>query len=206
MNLPDPFLFHTTLVKRMNRLNGLDLSSRAKALALQVSGEAIVIPFFGILHRASGDGVFDERGQAATPAVACLILDYLLRCPAEKPQTDTWIAFREFPGAGPLMGHFTANTNKLIESHFVGRRAALVLACSRLAGRVVRGMAGVDCCVELEALPQFSMRLIFNDRDDDFPAQGTLLFRQSAGALLSLQSVAVAATWLAGRLVTAEKY
>ena len=205
MNAPDPFLFQATMLKRMDRLKELELSLRAAALGLSFSGEAIVIPFFGIHHRVTNDAVFDECGQAATPAVACLILEYLLQRPVIKPPMDAWITFREFPGAGPLMGHFTANTNKLIESHFAGAGDTLESACSGLTGKVAR-LSGADHCVELTPLPQFSMRIVFNDQDDDFPAQCTLRFQQSARDYLSMKSVAVAATWLAGRLVAQPRH
>ena len=58
-------------------------------------------------------------------------------------------------------------------------------------------LAGVD----LAALPRVSVRIRFNDRDEDFPAQCSLLFRKSAETYLTLKSMAVVGTWLAGNLV-----
>jgi len=120
------------------------------------------------------------------------------------PTPGTWITFREFSGAGPLMGFFSANTHKLIQSHFSGNVGALEAACSGLAGSVVQTVSHVDLCMELTVLPRLPMRITFNDRDEDFAAQCSLLFKRSAETYLSMKSMAVAGTWLAGRLVSAE--
>jgi hypothetical protein len=56
--------------------------------------------------------------------------------------------------------------------------------------------------VELAVLPRVPIQLSFNDQDEAFPAQCTLLFRKSSEAYLTLKSMAVAGTWLAGKLVT----
>jgi hypothetical protein len=99
------------------------------------------------------------------------------------------------------MGYFTANTNKLIESNFAGAVNALQAACEGLSGKAVSGKPGYDFCVDLAALPRVTIRLSFNDRDEDFPARCTFLLRKSSQAYLTLKSMAVAGTWLAGRLV-----
>ena len=100
------------------------------------------------------------------------------------------------------MSYFTGNTNKLIESNFAGSVDALQTACVGLSGKVINGAPGYDLCVELAALPRVPVRSSFNDRDEDFPAQCTPLFRKSAETYLTLKSMAVAGTWLAGKLVT----
>ena len=129
-----------------------------------------------------------------------LLLDYVLRAPITPPATDTWITFREFSGAGPLMGYFTGNSNKLIESNFAGAVSTLQTACTGLGGRVLDSAPGFDLCVELAALTRVPVRIRFNERDEDLPAQCTLLFCKSAETYLTLKSMAVAGTWLAGKL------
>jgi hypothetical protein len=99
------------------------------------------------------------------------------------------------------MGDFTGNTNKLIESNFAGAVGALQTACAGLGGKAIHSAPGFDLCMELAVLPRVPIRIRFNDRDEDFPAQCTLLFRKSAEIYLTLKSMAVAGTWLAGNLV-----
>ncbi len=196
------FYFESALAQRLGRMAGVDLAGRAGILGAPLSGNAMMIPFFGRVHRVSADGIIDARGNPPTPAVGSLLLDYVLRAPAEPPAANAWITFREFSAAGPLMGYFTDNTNKLIESTFAGAVDALQTACTGLSGKAINGAPGYDLCVELAALPRVSIRVSFNDRDEDFAAQCTLLFRKSAETYLTLKSMAVAGRWLAGKLVT----
>ncbi len=195
------FYFENAMAQRLSRLAGLDLAARAGSLGASLSGNALMIPFFGRVHRVSADGIMDALGNPPTPAVGSLLLDYVLRVPITPPTADAWITFREFSGAGPLMGYFTGNTNKLIESNFAGAVDVLQRACAGLSGKGIDNAPGFDLCVELAALPRVSIRIRFNDRDEDFPAQCTLLFRKSAETYLSLKSMAVTGTWLAGKLV-----
>jgi len=200
MTEPNRFYFKAAMTQRLDRLAGVDLGALAGSLGANRSGNALRIPFFGSIHRVSADGIMDAHGNPPTPAVGSLLLDYVLRAPVTPGATDTWITFREFSGAGPLMGYFTDNTNKLIESNFTGAVGALQTACTGLGGRVFDSSPGFDLCVELAALPRVPIRIRFNDRDEDFPAQCTLLFRKSAETYLTLKSMAVAGTWLAGKL------
>ena len=197
---PDRFFFESAMARRLGRLAGVDLGARADSLGANRSVNALMIPFFGSIYQVSTDGIMDAHGNPPTPAVGSLLLDYVLRAPITPPPADAWITFREFSGAGPLMGHFTGNTNKLIESNFAGAVDALQSACAGLGGRVIDGATGFDLCVELAVLPRVPIRIRFNDRDEDFPAQCTLLFRKSAETFLTLKSMAVAGTWLAGKL------
>jgi hypothetical protein len=200
MPKPDRFFFESAMEEHLDRLAGVDLGARAGSLGANRSGNALMIPFFGSIHRVSADGIMDPHGNPPTPAVGSLLLDYVLRAPITPPPRDTWITFREFSGAGPLMGYFTGNTNKLIESNFAGAVSALQTACTGLGGRAIDSSPGFDLCVELAILPRVPVRIRFNDRDGDFPAQCTLLFCKSAETYLTLKSMAVAGTWLAGKL------
>jgi hypothetical protein len=202
MSQVDRFYFETISAQRQDRMADVDFAARADILGADLSGNALMISFFGIVHRVSATGIIDPLGNSPTPAVGSLLLDYVLRCPTTPPEADAWITLREFPGAGPLMGHFTSNTNKLIESNFAGDVNVLQTACLQLGGKVISGVPGYDLRVELAALPRVPIRINFNDRDEDFPAQCTLLFRETAGTYLSMKSMAVAGTWLAGKLVT----
>ena len=186
--------------QRLAHLSDSDLSRRARLLGADLSGRTLSIPFFGRCHLVSAEGVADATGNPPTPAVANLLLDYVLRCPARLPAVGAWITFREFSGAGLLMGYFVGNTNKLIESHFAGDTGALEACCSSLGGKVVQGVSGLDLCMEMAVFPRLLIRIAFNDRDEELPAQCSLLFQKSAEIYLPMKSMAVAGTWLAGKL------
>ena len=201
MNPLNRFGSDSAAAQRLAHLSDTDLSRRARVLNADLAARTLLIPFFGHHHRVSAEGVTDATGNPPTPAVANLLLDYVLYCPVMVPEAGAWITFREFSGAGPLMGYFVGNTNKLIESHFAGNAGALEARCSSLGGKVVQGVSGLDLCMEMAVLPRLSIRMAFNDRDEDFPAQCSLLFQKSAETYLPMKSMAVAGTWLAGKLV-----
>ena len=154
--------FDVIVADGMERLAGIDLSARAAALRVDWVQNALMIPFFGSLFRVSTDGVTDTCGIPATPAVASLLLGYLLRDSTSFSSVDGWITFREFTDAGPLMSYFTGNTNKLIQSHFAGDIETLKAACSGLNGSLVGALPGIDLCMELIILPRLPMRMNFN--------------------------------------------
>jgi hypothetical protein len=63
-------------------------------------------------------------------------------------------------------------------------------------------MLGVDVSgrslliVSFGRLPRLPVRIIFNERDEGFPAQCSLLFQRSAEAMVSLKSMAATAPGL----------
>lgn len=60
-----------------------------------------------------------------------------------------------------------------------------------------------DISVAFDMLPRIPVRLRFNDKDDEFPAQSSILFRQSAESYIDMESLAIGATYLTGMLTKA---
>ena len=173
----------------------------AETLGGKIVGDSFILPFYGIDYQVASSHVTDMRTRPANPAVTELMLEYLRRCPETIPEAGPWITFREFTGAGPLMGYFTTNTNKLIENTFADRAVSLERACLHLGGKAM-GDPGFDMSFVFSALPRVPILLRFNGREENFPAQSSLLFRKSAEIYLGLKSMAVCGTWLAGNLVS----
>ena len=193
--------FDLTYQDHLAKLAEINLPERAQTLKLEMRSDSIVIPFFGRQHFISKQGIIDFDGQAPTPAVATVLLNYTLRSTGIPPANPEKISFRDFNGAGPLVVSFANNTNHLIASTFAGRLAALESACKGLGGQPVVDAVSTDLSVKFQALPGVPQYLSFNDRDDDFPAQSHLLFQRSAENYLNLKSLFVLGTYLAGYLI-----
>ena len=193
--------FDLTYQDHLAKLAEINLPERAQTLKLEMRSDSIVIPFFGRQHFISKQGIIDFDGQAPTPAVATVLLNYTLRSTGIPPANPEKISFRDFNGAGPLVVSFANNTNHLIASTFAGRLAALESACKGLGGQPVVDAVSADLSVEFQALPGVPQYLSFNDRDDDFPAQSNLFFQRSAQRYLNLKSLFVLGTYLAGNLI-----
>ena len=120
------------------------------------------------------------------------------------PEPGGWVTYRDFRNAAPLTDYFTTNTNKIIETSFAGKLAALDDACRRIGGRLVEEPS-FDLAVTFDLLPRIPVYFRFNDRDDEFPAQSSMLFRQSAEYYLDMECLAVGGALLAGLLISEAK-
>ena len=73
--------------------------------------------------------------------------------------------------------------------------------CRKLGAAPLEDGAAYDLSLMFKALPRIPVLLRFNDGDDEFPAQCSILFRQSAEHYLDMESLAIAGTFLAGNLI-----
>ncbi len=193
-------VFEETCKKYLSRNSDTDLSPRAIRLGAEFAGDALIIPYYETPFRVATDGVFDETGKQANFAVSVVLFQYVFHCPVEIPIAGAWVTFREFKDSGPLGSYFTSNNNKMIETTFSERPEALQHARKRPGGRLLDDDPSWDLSLEFNMLPRIPVRLRFNDKDDEFPAQSSILFRQSAESYIDMESLAIGATYLTGML------
>ena len=193
-------VFEETYHKYLSRIGDIDLLPRAVRLGAELAGDALSIPFYEKPFMISSDGVFDETGKRANFAISVVLFQYIFHCPAGIPLAGDWVTFREFKDAGPLGAYFTSNNNKIINTTFSGNPEALQYACTRLGGRLFDDDPSWDISAAFDMLPRVPIRLRFNDKDEEFPAQSSILFRQSAESYIDMESLAIGATYLTGTL------
>ena len=196
-------VFEETYNKYLSHISDIDFLPRAVRLGAELTGDALIIPYYEKPFRISSEGVFDETGKRANFAISVVLFQYIFHCPTEIPIAGDWVTFREFKDAGPLGGYFTSNNNKNIDTTFAGNPYALQYACKRLGGRLLDDDSCWDLSVAFDMLPRIPIRLRFNDKDDEFPAQSSILFRQSAECYIDMESLAIGATYLTGILTKA---
>ncbi len=193
-------VFEETYNKYLSHISDIDLLPRAVRLGAELAGDALIIPYYETPFRISTDGVFDETGKRASFAVSVVLFQYVFHCPDEIPIAGDWVTYREFKDAGPLAGYFTSNITKVLERTFSENPEALQYACKRLGGQLLDDDPSWDLSVAFDMLPRIPIRLRFNDKDDEFPAQSSILFRQSAESYIDMESLAIGATYLTGIL------
>lgn len=161
------------------------------------------IPLFGHIHTVSVRGVTFNGGHHATPAMAVVLMEYVLfgKDNEDEAWDPAWISFRECRGAGPLMGYFQENTAKTLVRTFAGNMDALKTASLRLGGEIINDGASFDLSLMFPALPGIPVLLRFNDEDPPFPASCQLLFPESAQNRLSIKSLGAIGTYLTGCLI-----
>lgn len=194
-------VFEKTYREYLRRIASIDFMSRADMLGAEPSENTLTIPFYGEPYRISADGVVNAEGKKANFAICVLLCQYVLRCPEDRPATGDWVTYREFKDAGPLVGYFATNTNKTIETEFAGKIEALKSTGEALNGVRYDDGSTYDLSMKFDCLPRIPVLLRFNDRDDEFPAQCSILFRQSAEKYLDMESLAIGGTFLSGMLI-----
>jgi len=193
--------FETLYRDLLRELNKIDYLARAAVLGLEPQHNALKVVFYGSPYRVSSRGVTDLSGKDINFAVGAVICKYILFSPKTVPCGEELISFREFDGAGPLTGYFIENTQKIIESAFSGGMDRLKHACRDMGGISNIHDASYDVSVRFDALPRVPIYLRYNDRDEMFPAQCSILFKQTAEQFLDLESLGILGTFLVGNLI-----
>ena len=184
----------------LKEISEVDLDRVKDRLGITTDNGEAVIPFFGIPYRVSGEGVSDLKGLRPSHSVSVVLFKYLLMCPDDPPGESEWITYKDFKDALPFAGGFLNNAEKPIGGTFSGRLADLQQAGAKLSGHRVETEVRSDLVLWFDALPKVPLLLLFNDRDEDFPAQCTLLFERRAENYLDMECLAIVgwalAEWL----------
>ena len=182
-------------------VSALDLKSIGHRLGIEIDGDTAVVPFYGKTYRVSRKGVMDSRGRQPSHAVSVILCKYLLMCPPPAPQTAVdWIKYQGFKDAAPFAMGFRNTAEQPISKAFSGRLEDLQRACAALGGQPGSAQISCDLSVQFKALPKVDLLMLFNDVDEEFPADCSLLFERQAEAYLDMECLAmlgmVLAVWL----------
>lgn len=185
----------------LDRIGAIDLAARADVLGAHVEADGLVIPFFGAIYRVSATGIIGPDGLRPSYSICIVLFKYVLLCPESVPVKGAWASFKDFRDAGPLVVFFANEVEALIAQNFQGKAALLASAAEKLGGRTPDAGFSQDLSVQFDPLPRVSMLMLFNDRDEEFPAQCSVLFERRTEAYLDMESVAVLGHILSGTLV-----
>ncbi len=184
----------------LSQLAGIDMGFRAAMLDIAVEGDTARIPFFGRRFFVTTENITDDAGARAPYDVCVVLARYLLMCPKRFPSADAWSAYRDFKDSGPLTVFFTDNVEEAIAASFSGRLPELDRACRALGGARPAVELSYDLTMQISALPRVPLLLLFNDADEEFPAQCSVLFEARAERFLDAESLAILGSQLAQRL------
>lgn len=198
-------VFERTYQGYLKQLGTLDLSQRAQKLGLTVSGTELLISFFNSEYRVSSKGVISPLKKQAGFEESIIIFKYLLTCPEVVLENSEWAAYHSFKDAQPLLHYFARETTGPIEKTFSGNLTALENAGKKLGGVIVTDNASYDLSMKFEALSKIPIFLRFNDKDEDFPAQCTVLFKFSAEKYLDMESLGILGAIFAKNLIKKAK-
>jgi hypothetical protein len=198
-------VFEQTHRLYLNKIKEIDYLARADLLGAEVDEGRLIIPLYNRKFAVGPDGIEGRRGAIANDAVRVILAKYVLTCSDQPPRlSSTWMSYREFRDAAPLVSYFASSTNRNIEQHFCGAKERLEKRCLELGGRV-EDNSSYDLSIRLQALPRIPVLLNFNDADDMFPAASSILYQASAEHFLDMECLAMTGTLLTGLLLKTQK-
>ena len=178
------------------QVDGLNLSGKEEILGVDKKADGIRVPLFRHVFRVTPCGIVDENQKQPLHAVSVLLCRYLILCPEKEPREGAeWVSYKDFMDATPFVGGFVNNTEKAIAKNFTGKVKALEDACLKLGGTRVSDGLSYDLSMQVLALPKIPLYLLFNDADDEFPAECRVLFERRAEKYLDMECLAIAG-WL----------
>lgn len=193
-------VYDETYRNYVEQLRTRNFEGKEAVLGIAVEGETVVVPYFDGFVRLTADGLKDDTGRRPGFSDCVVVCRYLLMCPSFEPTQKEWVAYRDFPDAGPLTV-FWSDTVEAPLRTFAGRIGRLRKACHALGGDDPDMDIACDLCRRFTPLPKVPLLLVFNDAEDGFPAAASLLFEKRASTYLDAESQAILGHLLSKRLI-----
>jgi hypothetical protein len=193
-------VYEQTYNEYLSRIAALDLKFSADKLGLGMSGEDVIIPFFGKLHRVSMRGIADPSGRQPHLSVSVILCNYLLMCPMIEPLGGNWMSFKDFKDAAPLIQAFFNTVTLPIAKSFSTRLTDLEHAAEILGGYPPTDDLPYDFSMQFDALPKVPLLLLLNDQDEEFPAQCSVLFEKRVEKFLDMECLAMVGVQFAEKI------
>lgn len=184
-------VFGQTYEAYLSQIAKLDLNSIADTLGIEVDGDDVIIPFFGKPYRVSTRAITGPSGKQPHLSICVILCKYLLMCPLIEPLGGNWMAFKDFKDAAPLIQAFSNTVTRPIAETFSGRVSELEASGKKMGGYTPDEEFSYDLCIQFDALPKVPLLLLFNDQDDEFPAQCGVLFEKRTEKFIDMECLAM---------------
>lgn len=189
-------VFKENYEKYLNQISKLDFSKTAKILGLKIKDTSICVPFFNKCIKVNKSGMYDEDGKQPMYSECVVIAKYLLMAQDYVPEPKGWVTYKDFKDAAPFAGAFSNNVERMIEKRFSNKIDKLKEAGKILGGNLVTDMdLSYELIMRFFVLPRFHILLVFNDEDEEFPAEARILFQDNADKILDMECLAISG-WL----------
>jgi hypothetical protein len=195
-----PSVFKETYQNYLAQIGTIDLDSRAEKLGGCVEKDEMVLSFFGQPYRISSRGITDPSGKKPLMGISVVLCKYLLLCPDIPSLDKEWVSYRDFKDTAPLVHSFVNHTERPIARNFSNRLEDLTAACKQLGGRDPGLDLNYQLIMKLYPLPKVPVLLLFDDMDEEFPAQCKVLFERRSEHYLDPECLAIIGTLLSNFL------
>jgi len=189
--MKEQHIYEQTYQDYLSRIADIDLKFTADKLDLPISGSEVSIPFFGKTYKVSTKGIKDPAGKQPHLSISVILCKHLLMCPMIEPLGGRWMSFKDFKDAAPLVQAFVNSVTLPIAESFSQRLADLENAVKKIGGYPPAEGFPYDLSMQVDALPKVPLLMLFNDKDEEFPAQCSLLFEKRVEKFLDMECLAM---------------
>ena len=186
-----PSVFKETYQNYLDQIGNIDLDSIAEKLGGRVEKDEMVLSFFGQPYRISSRGITDPFGKQPLMGISVVLSKYLLLCPDLPSLDKEWVSYRDFKNTAPLVHSFINHTERPIVQNYSNRINDLAAACEKLGGKDPGLDLNYQLIMILYPLPKVPVLLLFDDVDEEFPAQCKVLFERRAEHYLDPECLAI---------------
>jgi len=201
---PQSLVFEKHYNNYLQQLKFLDFEAIGQKLGGQVNknspGKCLMMPFLGQPYDISPRGITDLSGKKPIYDICIILCRHLLMCPEVLPHDRQWVAFRDLKDSGPLTVYFRDNVEQTIAKRFAGKTEALKQGMDALNGYPPDLDVSYDLAMQVDGLPKIPMVLLFNDADESFPPECSILFEKQVETYLDAECIAMLGYRLASRL------
>jgi hypothetical protein len=196
-------IFETNYNNYCRQIAGVNFSLIKNTLGIEGDEDRLVIPFLNRDYRISKNGITDASGDRPDYITCVILAKYVLLCPDHIHQNAEWVSFKDFRKTSHFtnLNFFRSDVEQAIVKEFSGRLDTLSRSGKELVGGMDHPMGGsYDLSMQFNALPRISLLMLFNDKDDEFPAQCSILFQKQAEFYLDPESLLMTGAVLARNL------
>lgn len=194
-------IFEQTYKDYLAKIAKTDLQAKAPLLGMTIEGDTAILPFLGREYRISPQGILNPEGWRPDFSLCVLLCQHILLSPNRMPiGDDDWVTFKDFHEAAPFVGAFDLNVQRSLAAHFIGKVDQLQQACEQLGGTDPQMGLSYQVVMRFSALPRVPVIILFNDADEEFPAECSILFERRVRHFLDMECLAIVG-WLIGDLL-----
>lgn len=201
---PKSLVFEKHYNDYLEQISSLDFDAIALKLGgkikRNIKGSAIELSLLGQSYEISPRGIRDASGKRPMYDICIILCRHLLMCPEILPCDRQWVAFRDLKNSGPLTVYFRDNVEQAIAKKFVGKTRALEHGMASLNGVAPDLDVHYDLAMQVAGLPKIPMVLLFNDADESFPSECSVLFERQVETYLDAECIAMLGYRLASGL------
>ncbi|MBF0224895.1 MAG: DUF3786 domain-containing protein [Desulfobacterales bacterium] len=193
-------VFEKTYKNYLEQLRSISFESISQKLGVKIKGNTIKIPLYKSDYEVSFEKITSASGEKPTHDICVILSKYILLCPDKPPKNNDWVSFRNFKDSGPLITYFKNDVECTIASYFSEKLDDLKKASNLLGGYPPVLDVKYDFSIQFDALPMIPVIMLYNDRDEEFPAQCSVLFESRAEKYLDAECIAMLGRQLFSRL------